>query len=610
MSNQAAEHMSANVKRRRRRIWPGVLLIIVLLILAVAGAAAYTASRFYSQAKEVKAHEEQALQIIGGFSDVSDPEGLKKLADQIPKAQEHTAAARSIAHGDLWDRATSMPRIGDDVTTIQGMTVVLDELANESVPQFINIANKLNSENLSTPDGGINIKPILDVQQQILDTNTFLQTQVDAYNELPEPSIEQVQQAYHSGQTQLESVAGRVEELSNAFQILPEFLGSNGQQTYAVLAVTSSEMRSAGGLVGSIGTMVTDNGKINVGDFRSNAEYLPYGYADSNSDETALFKSWGPLKMSFDIRDIALFPDTSRTTEAMQSIWQRTYWGSGQPLSGVILVDPVFLQELVKITGDITVENGPVLTGDNTAEFLLNTVYKEYPVYMQDSVFQLIASQTLNKVFSDMNLKKLMQISDIMKTSAQGRHFSMFSNDETMQKNIEQSGLTASVPSSEENPEIGVYLNEQNPSKLGWYIHRTSNIVRQSCNEDGSQTYHVTYTMMNTLDSGEVSSLPEYVVGYGQQGTGIEKTLLYAPAGGSISNLSVNGDIDAPKEWSMGGRNLYATLARIAPGAEVSMSFDVTTSTKAKTDIDVDQTPMGWLDPGVTIDTAACKIGG
>ena len=38
--------------------------------------------------------------------------------------------------------------------------------------------------------------------------------------------------------------------------------------------------------------------------------------------------------------------------------------GSGTQLDGVLMVDPVFLQELVKINGNITLSDGRVLTGD------------------------------------------------------------------------------------------------------------------------------------------------------------------------------------------------------------------------------------------------------
>lgn len=60
-----------------------------------------------------------------------------------------------------------------------------------------------------------------------------------------------------------------------------------------------------------------------------------------------------------------------------------------------------------------------------------------------------------------------------MGSMAEGRHFSMYAFDETAEKTISDAGFTAQTPSSEEHPQVGVYVTEQNPSKMGWYIHRT-----------------------------------------------------------------------------------------------------------------------------------------
>ena len=81
--------------------------------------------------------------------------------------------------------------------------------------------------------------------------------------------------------------------------------------------MTTSEERSSGGLIGSVGVVTTDNGKISIGDFRSNKECIPYGAGDPTK-MNSVFSSSGALKMSFDIRDLAVYPDTSRVAEGMQ----------------------------------------------------------------------------------------------------------------------------------------------------------------------------------------------------------------------------------------------------------------------------------------------------
>ena len=111
-----------------------------------------------------------------------------------------------------------------------------------------------------------------------------------------------------------------------------------------------------------------------------------------------------------------------------------------------------------------------------------------------------------------------------------------------------------------------------------------------------------------------IAARPACVVGVKQasqpQGYGVEKTLIYAPAGGSISNLTVRGKASTPGATTMNGTALFASVAQVAPQASVTFSFDVTTSTKAVGDLGIDQTPMGWEDAGVTLNTQTCSIGG
>lgn len=52
--------------------------------------------------------------------------------------------------------------------------------------------------------------------------------------------------------------------------------------------------------------------------------------------------------------------------------------------------------------------DGTVLTGDNTAEFLLNKVYVDYPVSMQDALFAQVAEQTVGSMFSNVDLTLIM----------------------------------------------------------------------------------------------------------------------------------------------------------------------------------------------------------
>ena len=598
-ANAQQYHHRHRHHRKRRRVWPWVvgILTIVVLTLAAVGVMGF---QLFKQAKQVQAHENSAIAMLSKFSS-GDAETLANAGDILPQIAHETQQAQDIAHGGLWNTAAKMPFIGSDISTVQGMTAAINDIVQDSIPQFVNVLKTLNDAQIANGDNGVNLQPIIDAVEPLKKANASFQQQVRDYDALPTPSISMIRSAYDKGETQLNDLADRVNALSNTFQILPTLLGDGQQRTYAVMAMTPSEMRSSGGLIGSVGDLTTSNGTVHIGDFRSNGDYLPYGIGDHSEDMKRVFTDEGPLHMSFDIRDLAVFPNTADSAVAMQSVWNRTPWGQGVPLDGVIMVDPVFLQQLIAINGNVTLPDGTVLTGENTAEFLMNTVYQKYPENETDVLFGVVAGQAMKSMFSHMDMGKLYKTGEMLGTMAKGRHFTMYAFDERAEQGIQAAGFTGQTPSSETNPSVGIYLTEQNPSKMGWYIKREAKIQRVNC--DDGDLYHVEFMVHNTMTEEEAKSLPWYITGNNSDNTGkaMEKILFYAPQGGSISNLmQLGGKVDAVKETTIDGVNAYETYAQVNPGQIATFTFDVRVSTKATAPLTIDQTPMGWVDDGIT----------
>lgn len=598
-ANAQQYHHRHRHHRKRRRGWPWVvgILTIVVLTLAAVGVMGF---QLFKQAKQVQAHENSAIAMLSKFSS-GDAETLANAGDILPQIAHETQQAQDIAHGGLWNTAAKMLFIGSDISTVQGMTAAINDIVQDSIPQFVNVLKTLNDAQIANGDNGVNLQPIIDAVEPLKKANASFQQQVRDYDALPTPSISMIRSAYDKGETQLNDLADRVNALSNTFQILPTLLGDGQQRTYAVMAMTPSEMRSSGGLIGSVGDLTTSNGTVHIGDFRSNGDYLPYGIGDHSEDMKRVFTDEGPLHMSFDIRDLAVFPNTADSAVAMQSVWNRTPWGQSVPLDGVIMVDPVFLQQLIAINGNVTLPDGTVLTGENTAEFLMNTVYQKYPENETDVLFGVVAGQAMKSMFSHMDMGKLYKTGEMLGTMAKGRHFTMYAFDERAEQGIQAAGFTGQIPSSETNPSVGIYLTEQNPSKMGWYIKREAKIQRVNC--DDGDLYHVEFMVHNTMTEEEAKSLPWYITGNNSDNTGkaMEKILFYAPQGGSISNLmQLGGKVDAVKETTIDGVNAYETYAQVNPGQIATFTFDVRVSTKATAPLTIDQTPMGWVDDGIT----------
>ncbi len=63
---------------------------------------------------------------VGSVTDLGNLDNLDTVSQQISQAKTETAAANEIAHGTLWNIASKAPVYGDDITTVQGMTSVVD----------------------------------------------------------------------------------------------------------------------------------------------------------------------------------------------------------------------------------------------------------------------------------------------------------------------------------------------------------------------------------------------------------------------------------------------------------------------------------------------------
>lgn len=590
------------------------ILLLVLGVLVVLGAVGgFCAWRFYQQAMDVRDHELAAVEAVSGLQDVSQLRDADTMNAAIEQAQVHASAAKEIADGALWRVASYVPVLGDDVTAVRGMVDVVDGMVGETLPSLASTVQTLMNSGLSGGgEGQLNLQPIVDAQDGFAKVNELVQQQADAINALPQPHVGVVRSAYEQGKEQINKVADMLDQVNGMVQAMPKLSGQDGPRTYLLVAQTTSEQRSGGGLVGSLGTMQVDNGNISVGEFHSNKEFVALGES-ATAEEHDVFSD--PLYFSFDVRDLFAVPDFSRTAEMLNTVWQRSEYA--RDIDGVIAIDPLFIQEMVRINGDITLDNGQVLTGDNTAEFMLNGIYKAFDPDTQDMYFEYVASAVMDGAFSNMTMDKMMQIAQAMGTLAEGRHFYAYTFHEDEAEYFQGAGFAKNAPDSETDPEVGIYMNEQNASKLGWYLQRSSTVTRTACNADGSQTYHVTFSITNTLTSDEMASATTYILGGAQPGvdgivapagTSAQRMLFYAPAGGSITNLTASGDVRDQENKTMDGKNLITNVAYIAPGETVTFDFDVTTSAKAESDLRLDQTPAGWLDENVTYDTSACSI--
>ena len=582
---------------RRVHWWGWVLIALAAVLMVFTGTIG-------TQALLVKHHEEAAIAVV---KDAVKKHRLNDLDGVVADMQKETRAAKNITNGPLWSFTEKLPGIKGSMRVVRMMTDVVDDMAQDTAPKFADVAQSIDAKSIYK-NGSINAAPIVQALPELETAAQSLQRHTEEFDRIPTPRIGIVANALNSSRGMLDRANYYMQAAVDEYiPNLPTWLGYEGKQTYAILAMTPGEMRASGGLIGAVGTVTITDGKIEIGDFEANTKFADAYITARNlsTDENRLYREEGPMNLNYDVRDIANSPDTVRVADYFRAIWNQTEIGKDTELNGIVLADPLMVQSLVKVLGDVTLPNGTVLTGTNTADFLINTAYKEYPAEETDAMFGTVAKACVQRLMGDLDAGKMAKLASEMLTLAHNRHLAVYSFDPTMQQIFWDFGLTPTFPLDEAKPEIGIYITENNPSKMGWYIKRSTKITQLDCLEDGPAKYHVEYTIRNTMTDEESKTLPHYITGIRSEfpdshGTSFEKIVFMPPAGGTMSDFEVTGNGADPVADSLKYRLIYTTITQVQPESEVTYSFDVTVSPDAKRKLGVDETPTASEKPDVT----------
>lgn len=591
----AGKEVSHKPWYRRVRWWGWILIAIAAVLVVFTGTVG-------TQALLVKHHEEAAIAVV---KDAVKERKLNDFDGVVADMQKQTRAARNITNGPLWSFTEKLPGIKGSMRVVRMMTDVVDDMAQDTAPKFADVAQTIDVKSIYR-NGSINAEPIVKALPELETAAQSLQRYTEEFDRIPTPRIGIVANALNSSRGMLDRANYYMQAAVDEYiPNLPKWLGYEGKQTYAILAMTPGEMRASGGLIGAVGAVTITDGKLEIGDFESNMKFAGASITARNlsEDENRLYREEGPMSLNYDVRDIANSPDTVRVADYFKAIWNQTEMGKDTELNGIVLADPLMVQSLVKILGDVRLDDGTILTGSNTADFLINTAYKRYA--NTDAMFATVAKVCVQRLMGDLDAGKMAKLASEMLTLAHNRHISVYSFDPTMQQIFWDTELTSTFPLDEAKPEIGIYITENNPSKMGWYIKRSTKITQLDCLESGPAKYHVEYTIRNTMTDEESKTLPWYITGARSEfpdskGTSFEKIVFMPPAGGTMSNFEVTGNGADPVADSLNYRLIYTTITQVQPESEATYAFDVTVSPDARQKLGVDETPTASEKPDVT----------
>lgn len=615
MSEELAAYNVNNYKSRKgrkggffrpRNIILIIVAVIVVALLAYGIAFALSARQAKNDANLLMTQGKTLVNQLKGGDTTGAEQTTASLNETVDRLNDEV-------NTPLWSIATCIPVYGEDVKDVRVLASVANALCDQALTPIIGAVPADGLKGVIA-DGGINVPATVNLLNALDSIRPTIQTCADEVETVGEPNLEQLKKPVNTIKSALEMLDGVSEHASEMAQCLPGMLGADGAPvTYLLTAVNDAEPRPRGGMPGAYAEVTISDGKISLGSFvgADAAPRLTEGAEEVpaiTDEERQIFGT----RVALDIRDASFIPNFPRAAELEVALWTAA---GHTPVAGVISLDPVFLQSLLSLTGGITTSDGATVDGTNASQLLMNEVYFRYPGNnaAQDAFFAEVAGSSSNQVINNLGNASPVDLMETISKAAKGNRLSIWMANPQYEALLVKLGAAGMTSVSETNPVAGIYFGAAIGTKSAWYLDLQTNVGAGMKNADGSTSYEVSITFANNLWAD--SKLDWYVLGNDAlQHVNEDMVIdlfLYAPAGGSISNLQTEGEFvdastmfanrgsfhgalgaDPMTKASYNGNELWHGTTLIPSSGTTKLTYTVTTSPQAIQVLELDVTPL------------------
>lgn len=576
-SNGLVRHRHRKGERKKRRV-TAVVAAIVVVVLVAFGVSGFM---LLNSAKTVKSQAKETVEIVGGLKDKVTSGDFSTLPDDAKKIDELCSSMKKETSSPVWTMASFIPVYGGDINAARTMVDALSDVSSGAlVPMADNLAQATPGKLFQ--DGTINVSALQAVADSLSDSSKVFKSANEKIQGIGDTHIAQVTELVDKAKDGFAVLDGAVDAAEKVAPVLPQMLGANGQtRNYLVYAMNNVEIRACGGFGGSQGLISVTDGQMSIGDFVPRIGLSEDEAVESvDEEDEALFGDHSNLYNSGNTYS----PDWPRNSQRVAALWKSQY---GQDVDGVVGIDPVFLQYLLGLVGNVSLPDGTVVDGTNAAKVLMHDVYWNYPVEESDGIFASVASAAFDKILGgigDVDVTKL--VGAFERGAEEGRLIAWMRNDDE-QNAIKEMGIDASLPDPDDpsaDPVAGVYFNNLSFSKLDWYLNADTQIGQGVKNGDGTCSYRITVTLTNIMTQEEAGKLPDYVAASAPDAARDDERLnvsLFAPTGGNISDLTVEGTQFGLGAATWHGIPFYSGTVDLHAGETTTITYTLTTSAEA-----------------------------
>jgi hypothetical protein len=517
-------------KRRRSPLFRICVRILIGLVIAWIGCAAVVTVLGLRDASHAMQDLQEAKAELSASQLVSEaPEAA------LGKARTEFSNANSLLDSPLLTPAVVLPVIGRQVTTVRDLARAATQVSGIGLQAMSQLRAVLDAPHESGPARVTALERLSSLASV---------TNAELANVDPGPSgrlLEPLAKRYDQFVNQVDQIRVRLTTASAVASAVGRIL--QGPSRYVLLMANNAQMRAGSGTFEEIGLLSFDQGHAKLSNILQTGNLLvPKGAVPVGGDLAA---RWGWADPSQDWRVLGVDPNFNEIAPVAASMWRAV---EHEQVQGVISIDIEALQQLLQVTGPVTIPDGPTESSAGVVQYLMHDEYENLTSSSSDEA-RVNRLGPLTKVVLDALQDRpldLKTLATAMSGATGGRHLVLWSNDLAVEHAWNAGGVAGELTNSSL---MAAVLNGSG-AKLDQYlnVHCTLSIASASDRSEAS----LEVTLANRTPLGQDSAIAGPAPGFGT---------VY---GQYVGYLAVNLPADASSDF-------YATGAAgqpVALGAE------------------------------------------
>jgi hypothetical protein len=530
--------------RKRRRVVIGVVLTLFVLWVALSGLTVLLAAR----------HVQQGTDQVQTARGLLSADGLLSGAPLNPlrEAKASFSSAHSLLSSPLLWPVDVLPVLGRQLRSVQDLSVAAGGVSRTGVTTVNESRALLKLPHTAGPDRITTLKRLA----RLASTTHATLSHVDLGPS--DALIGPLARQRAKFATELSQVQSTLVKTTAAATSAVTIL--QGPQTYLLLAANNAEMRSGSGDFLEAGLVTTGDGNLHLSGMQPTPNLtVPEGAVPVAGDLEA---RWGFLLPGVDWRNLGLTPQFDVNGALAARMWKAK---TGQQVDGVMALDVTGLQDLLTVTGPVTLPDGTVVTASGVDQLLL---HDEYATSSSDTARINELGTLATAVMHALETKPLglHAMVDALSSATAGRHLMLWSTNPATESVWRSTGVSGELTGDSLVSDV---IN-RGGNKLDQYLSVHNNL--QLVAHNGRTEAALSVTLANHTPPGQV----QYIAGpYPGLGTvyGQYVGIVTVNLPDDVSHLALGTGESAVVDGPEGPSLLAGVGVSLLPGATQTVTF-------------------------------------